>query len=98
MLVSVEDIKESKADCGGKKSRYLKLIDGLNIDDPADMDACATALMNRYGLLDTEGRLIYNPSDTRRLLTYRLDIELSNFSEVEPYDIGTEIPFDFAIN
>ena len=80
---------------GGKKSRYLKLIDGLNVDDPEDVNACAAALMNRYGLLDADGRLVYSPTQTRKLLTCRLDVELSNFSRVEPYDLGSDIPFDF---
>ncbi|MBQ7922593.1 MAG: hypothetical protein IJ325_08465 [Clostridia bacterium] len=93
--VTIRYSEEYYSYAGGKKSRYLKLIDGLNVDDPADVDACAVALMNRYELLDEDGRLIYSPTKTRKLLIYRLDIELSNFSRVEPYDIGTEIPFDF---
>jgi len=80
---------------GGKKTRYLNLIDGLNISDPADVDACASALMRRYGLLDKDNALVYTPAETRLLLIYRLDMELSNFSKVEPYDLAEEIPFDF---
>ena len=74
-----------------KGRRYEKLIDGMNLDDVQDVDACVHGLMERYALIDEDGELLYTPEETAMLVTYRLDMELSNFSAVEPYTIAEDI-------
>lgn len=75
-----------------KGRRYEKLIDGMNLDDVRNVDECVRGLMERYALIDEEGELLYTPDETVMLVTYRLDMELSNFSVVEPYDLAADIP------
>ena len=75
-----------------KGRRYEKLIDGMNLDDARDVDACVHGLMERYGLIDEAEELLYTPEETAMLVTYRLDMELSNFSAVEPYTLAEDIP------
>ena len=74
-----------------KGRRYEKLIDGMNLDDARDVDACVHGLMERYGLLDEDEELLYTPEETAMLITYRLDMELSNFSAVEPYTLAKDV-------
>lgn len=75
-----------------KGRRYENLIDGMNLDDVRNVDECVRGLMERYALIDEEGELLYTPDETVMLVTYRLDMELSNFSVVEPYDLAADIP------
>ena len=74
-----------------KGRRYEKLIDGMNRKDVRDVDDCVHALMERYGLIDADGALLYTPEETAMLVTYRLDMELSNFSAVEPYTLAEDV-------
>lgn len=74
-----------------KGRRYEKLIDGMNRKDVCDVDDCVHALMERYGLIDADGALLYTPEETAMLVTYRLDMELSNFSAVEPYTLAEDV-------
>ena len=74
-----------------KGRRYEKLIDGMNRKDVRDVDDCVHALMERYGLVDADGALLYTPEETAMLVTYRLDMELSNFSAVEPYTLAEDV-------
>ncbi len=79
--------------------KYAKLIDELNVPDDASVLDEARTLMVRYGIMTLDKIDIgkekprydyyYNyPYETAaRLFLYRLDMELSDFSAVQPYPL-----------
>lgn len=72
-----------------KGKRLARLLSELNVEEDADADVEALALLKRYGIVsvDSDGELMWNytPEEAETLFCYRLDMELSNFSAAEPY-------------
>ena len=78
--------------------RLTRLITDLNFApeedesfSPETLTDAHAALMARYGLVDSEGAALYPPEDSALLFALRLDMELHNFSAIEPYTILTDI-------
>jgi len=79
--------------------RYARLIDELNVEEGASTFEEARTLMVRYGIMTLEkvdvgeeklkNEYYYNYTYDKaaRLFLYRLDMELSDFSAVQPYTL-----------
>ncbi|MBE6542142.1 MAG: hypothetical protein E7672_06815 [Ruminococcaceae bacterium] len=80
--------------------RYAKIVGGLGLSDNPTTDEEARALMYRYGILSRE----WNPREEKyeyyynytytvaaHLFSIRLDMELSEFSAVQPYKLAEDV-------
>lgn len=68
---------------GGRLEKLL-----LEITEKEELPAASEAvkiLLRRYNLTDKEGRLNYSEEKVRTLFSFRLDMELKNFSYLAPY-------------
>ncbi len=95
----IEFTKPEGFESTSRGKRYAKLIDELNVDEDATVFEEARTLMVRYGIMTQEkvdvgeeklkNEYYYNYTyDTAaRLFLYRLDMELSGFSAVQPYTL-----------
>ncbi|MBO5195740.1 MAG: hypothetical protein J6C03_01430 [Clostridia bacterium] len=84
--------------------RLSKLMVGLNFtpDDKekggwtqTDIGEVRDALLLRYGLVDADGNDLYSEEERDFLFPLRLDMELKNFSAVEPYTLITDVSVAF---
>lgn len=78
--------------------RLTKLLTDLNFPPEDDgtweeenLSGAYDALRLRYGIVDGDGKALYNKEDAALLFALRLDMELHNFSAAEPYTILTDI-------
>ncbi|MBQ4354006.1 MAG: hypothetical protein IJC71_03840 [Clostridia bacterium] len=79
--------------------RYKKLVGELNVDDDADVQEQAEALMLYFGIrsreknADGEYETFYNYTYDLAALLFkmRLDMVLSDFSAVEPYTVAEDV-------
>ena len=78
--------------------RLTKLLTDLNFPPEDDgtweeenLSDAYDALRLRYGIVDGDGKALYNKEDAALLFALRLDMELHNFSAAEPYTILTDI-------
>lgn len=72
--------------------RLKKLL--LNITEEEELPEAAEAiklLKERYGIIDKDGKAVYSKDDERRLMRIRIDMEVRNFSTVEPYTILKDV-------
>ncbi len=72
-------------------TRLEKLL--LDITEEEKLPTASEAvniLLKRYGLIDSEGRLGYSEERVRLLLSFRLDMELKNFSVLAPYTVVSD--------
>ncbi len=85
-------------------TRLSRLMVGLNFtpDDKekggwtkTDISEVRDALLLRYGLVDTDGNELYSEEERDFLFSLRLDMELKNFSSVEPYTLITDVSVAF---
>lgn len=83
--------------------RYKKLVGELNVDEDASPNEEAEALMLYFAILsseknsDGEYETYYNYTYdiAKELLLLRLDMQLSNFSPIEPYLIAEDVSLAF---
>lgn len=88
--------------------RYRRLLDGLGADENDTPDDEARILMYHYGILsrelnddpDTEAveydyYYNYTYDMAKKLLTTRLDMDLSEFSAVQPYEVASDVSLAF---
>ncbi len=61
----------------------------------ADKEEIISFLMERYGLLDEDGKEKYKKDESDLLFTLRLDMELSYFSTAEPYTLIKDVDVKF---
>lgn len=85
---------------GTAKSRRLnKLLGELNVEPDADDNTACAVLMRRYGIIsvDSEGVVTYNcePDEAETIFMYRLDMELSEFSTIEPYNLVSDASLEY---
>ncbi len=85
-------------------TRLSRLMQGLNFtpDDKedggwtkTDIGEVRDALLLRYGLVDADGNQLYTEEEQKFLFSLRLDMELKNFSSVEPYTLITDVSVAF---
>ncbi len=74
-----------------RANRYRKLSSELNVSENADAATAAAAFMTRYALTDSEGKLLYSPTETKTLFEYRMDLDMSDFSPAAPYTFAENI-------
>lgn len=88
--------------------RYKKLVDGLGADDEDTIEDEARILMYHYGILARERNdnpgteaveydyyYNYTYEMAKKLLTVRLDMDLSEFSAVQPYAVAQDVSLAF---
>lgn len=74
-------------------SRYNKMAADLEIDDKS-ADEAGIAIMQRYGIADSDGVLLYSTDKARLLFEYRLDTEMCDFSNENPYTVAKDISLE----
>ena len=86
----------------GRRLSTLMLNLGYTQDDEetggwteTDIGDVRAALLKRYGLTDEDGNALYSEDETAFLFTVRLDMEVHNFSSVEPYTVFENIDVAF---
>ena len=97
----IEFTKPEGFESTSRGKKYAKLIDELNVEEGASTFEEARTLMVRYGIMTLEkvdvgeeklkNEYYYNYTYdvAARLFLYRLDMELSGFSAVQPYTLVT---------
>ncbi len=60
-----------------------------------DIGEVRQTLLARYGLVDADGNDLYSDEEREFLFALRLDMELKNFSSVEPYTLLTDVSVAF---
>lgn len=78
--------------------RLTKLMTGLNFKQnedgtwkDTDIGQVRDALLYRYGLVDEDGKSLYSEESSEKLFALRLDMEMHNFSESEPYKLLEDV-------
>lgn len=77
-----------------RASRYNKLAAELGIKEDDAADSAGEVFLNRYALIDSDGNSVYSPEETVRLFMYRMDLDLFDFSGVNPYTLAEDISLD----
>ena len=78
--------------------RLTKLFSDMELKDTEDPYEALDALYTRYGIEDAEGNLLYSGSDLDNVFRVRLDLEVKNFSESEPYTILSDVSMELIIS
>ena len=74
-----------------KAKTYDKLAEELAIKEGVSADEAAEVFMKRYALTDSDGALTYSPEEASVLFSYRMDLDISDFSSVNPYTFAENV-------
>lgn len=78
----------------GKRLKKM-LAEITEKEDEVEAQKAVELLLERYGLADSEGKLLYESGDCEVILKLRLDMEVHNFSTIEPYTIYSRVSPQF---
>ena len=77
-----------------KAKTYNRFSEELAIAEDATADEAGKVYMKRYALTDSEGTLLYSPDEASVLFSYRMDLDMSDFSAANPYTLARNVSLD----
>lgn len=71
--------------------RLRKFINYRNLEETASQETVLNTMLQKYGLVDREGKEKYTSSEIHDLLNIRYDMESKNFSSLNPYTLAEDV-------
>lgn len=71
--------------------RLQKFISYRDLDETASQETVLKTMLQKYGLVDKEGKEKYTAAEIHDLLTIRYDMESKNFSSLNPYTLAEDV-------
>lgn len=80
-----------------KRAELEKMLDKYSLPRDIDAQSLAEALIDRYGLLDEEGKPLFDGETSDSVMRLRYELDRIDFNPFEPFVYASDVPFDTVV-